>query len=135
VTTIPKARFPAIDVHVHIDNGGHTPESIAAWVKSMDDAGVEKTVVFTEATGAEFDRLADLYRETAPGRFQLWCGLDICDFEKPDYPERAAAELERCYRKGARGVGELSDMGHHGRFSRGLRRPSQAAARPAPPPG
>src|ERR1019366_955388 len=116
ITKIPKARFSAIDVHIHVGmsgtslTGGDTAESIAGWVKLMDEVGVEKMVVVTEAIGPEFDRLADLYK-AYPGRFQLWCGLDIRDFEKPDYPERAAAELERCYRKGARGVGELSDKG------------------------
>jgi uncharacterized protein len=116
-TTVSKARFPAIDVHVHVGiagtghNGGDTPESLAAWVKIMDEAGVEKIIVLTEAIGAEFDRLADLYQKNYPDRFQLWCGLDVRDFDKPDYPQRAAAELERCYRKGARGVGELSDKG------------------------
>ena len=41
-TNVIKARFPAIDVHVHVAaNGGDTQESLAAWVKTMDDAGVE----------------------------------------------------------------------------------------------
>jgi len=117
ITNIPKARFPAIDLHVHVGmpgtnhTGGDTPESLAAWVKSMDEAGVEKAIVLTEAIGAEFDRLAALYQKTYPDRFQVWCGLDTADFEKPGYPERAAAALERCYRHGARGVGELSDKG------------------------
>jgi predicted TIM-barrel fold metal-dependent hydrolase len=111
-TNILKARFPAIDVHVHArGNLGDTRESLAAWVQIMDEAGVEKMIVLSEATGAEFDRLADLYQKNYPNRFQLWCGLDEQEFENPDYPERAAAELERCYRKGGRGVGELSDKG------------------------
>jgi predicted TIM-barrel fold metal-dependent hydrolase len=111
-TNIPKARFSAIDVHVHArGNLGDTRESLSAWVQIMDEAGVEKMIVLSEATGAEFDRLSDLYQKNYPDRFQLWCGLDEQDFEKPDYPERAAAELERCYRKGGRGVGELSDKG------------------------
>jgi predicted TIM-barrel fold metal-dependent hydrolase len=116
ITNIPKARFPAIDVHIHVGmsgtsfTGGDTAESITGWVKVMDEVGVEKMVVLTEAVGSDFDRLAELYK-TYPSRFQLWCGLDIRDFEEPGYPERAAAELERCYRKGARGVGELSDKG------------------------
>ena len=71
-TNIAKARFPAIDVHVHVGaNRGDTQESLAAWVKTMDEAGVEKMIVLTEATGAEFDRLADLYRKNFPNRFQL----------------------------------------------------------------
>jgi predicted TIM-barrel fold metal-dependent hydrolase len=37
--------------------------------------------------------------------------LERRDFEKPDYPQRAVAELVRCYKQGARGVGELSDKG------------------------
>ena len=60
---------------------------------------------------AEFDKLVDLYLKPYPNRFQLWCGIETTDIDKPDYPERAAAELERCYRKGARGTGELSDKG------------------------
>jgi uncharacterized protein len=111
-TNILKARFPAIDVHVHArGNLGDTRESLSSWVQTMDEAGVEKMIVLSEATGAEFDRLADLYQKNYPNRFQLWCGLDEQEFEKPDYPERAAAELDRCYRKGGRGVGELSDKG------------------------
>src|SRR6266567_7853631 len=99
VTNIPKARFPAIDLHVHVGmpgtnhTGGDTPESLAAWVKSMDEAGVEKTIVLTEAIGAEFDRLAALYQRTQPTRFQLWCGLDIRDFDKPDRSRFWSMEL------------------------------------------
>ena len=93
------------------EKGGDTVESLARWVKAMDETGVDKVVVLTEAFGDNFDRLADLYRRNYPDRFQLWCGLDNRDFENPDYPQRAAAELERCYRHGARGVGELSDTG------------------------
>ena len=41
----------------------------------------------------------------------MFCGIDTRDVDKPDYPERAAAELARCYRRGARGTGELTDKG------------------------
>ncbi|MBM3855313.1 MAG: amidohydrolase [Verrucomicrobia bacterium] len=77
----------------------------------MDEVGVEVSVVFTEATGAGFDRQADLFLRAHPGRFQVYCGLDVTSIEAPDYPERAARELERCYRRGARGVGEITDKG------------------------
>jgi predicted TIM-barrel fold metal-dependent hydrolase len=103
-----RAKFPAIDVHAH--ENAKTPEDLAAWVRTMDDVGVETTIVLTGATGAAFDRIADLYLKRGD-RFQVFCGVLTTDLDKPDYPERAAAELERCYRKGARGVGELSDKG------------------------
>ena len=77
----------------------------------MDQTGVETSVVLTGATGEAFDKLADLYLRPYPGRFQLYCGIDTHDIGKPDYSTRAVAELIRCYRHGARGVGELTDKG------------------------
>ena len=103
-----KARYPAIDIHAH--SNARTPEELAAWLRTMDEAGVETSVVLTGATGDGFDRMADFYLARAD-RFQVYCGLLATNIDQPDYPERAAAELERCYRKGARGVGELSDKG------------------------
>jgi len=94
----PKARNAAIDVHSHMY--AKTPAEVAAWVRTMDEVGVQTTVVLTGATGAEFDRLAELFLKAHRGRFQLYCGLDTADINAPDYPQRAVAELVRCYRKG-----------------------------------
>jgi predicted TIM-barrel fold metal-dependent hydrolase len=105
---VEKSRFPAIDIHAH--HNAKTPQELAAWVRTMDEVGIATTVVLTGATGEPFDRLVDLYRAQAD-RFQLYCGVLATDIDQPDYPARAAAELERCFKKGARGVGELSDKG------------------------
>jgi predicted TIM-barrel fold metal-dependent hydrolase len=108
-TVLNRARFPVIDVHTHVyANSG---QEVADWVKTMDEVGIGVTVILTDVIGAEFDRLADLYLKPYPNRFQLYCGLDTQNIEVQDYPERAAGELVRCYGKGARGVGELSDKG------------------------
>ncbi len=108
-TPVPKARYPAVDVHAHVL--AKTPEQVAEWVRTMDEVGVETSVVLTGAIGDEFDKLAALYLKAYPTRFQLYCGMDRRDIDKPDYPERAAAELARCYQQGARGVGEITDKG------------------------
>ena len=108
-TSVPKARYPAVDVHAHVL--AKTPEEVTEWVRTMDEVGVETTVVLTGATGAEFDKLAALYLKAYPTRFQLYCGMDRSGIDQPDYPERAAAELVRCYQQGARGVGEITDKG------------------------
>jgi predicted TIM-barrel fold metal-dependent hydrolase len=108
-TSVPKAKYPAIDVHAHVN--ARTPEQVRDWIRTMDETGIEMTVVLTGATGDAFDRLVDLYLKPYPGRFQLFCGIDTRDIDEPDYPERAAAELARCYKRGARGVGELTDKG------------------------
>ncbi len=108
ITFIPKAKYPVIDVHTH---GARTVEEVAEWVKTMDETGIETSVVLTGATGADFDRLVEIYLTPYPGRFMLFCGIDKTDIHKPDYPDRVVSELTRCYKKGARGVGEWSDKG------------------------
>jgi uncharacterized protein len=108
VTTVRKARHPAIDMHSH--PWAKTPEDVDRWVKVMDEVGVEKTVLLTMAHGAEFDRLVELYSRH-PTRFELWCGFDYTGYDQPGYGDAAVAELERCVRKGARGVGEEGDKG------------------------
>ena len=108
-TFVPKAKYPVIDCHVHVV--ARTPEEVAEWVKTMDEVGIDKSIVLTEATGQEFDALVDSLPKAFPGRFLLYCGIDTSDIDKPDYSRRAVAELVRCYNKGARGVGELSDKG------------------------
>jgi predicted TIM-barrel fold metal-dependent hydrolase len=106
-----KARFPAIDVHSHAYVT--TPQQVAELVRAMDDTGVEKVVILTMTTGEEFDRLVDVYLKPYPTRFLLYCGIDTrhLDISAPDYPQKVVRELERCYRKGARGVGEIHDKG------------------------
>ena len=114
-TFLPKARYSVIDVHVHNYPGeakGKAPDAaIDDWAKIQQDAGIETSVLLTSATGDDFDRLVEMYLGPYPDRFQLFCGLEMTDIDKPDYPDRAVAELERCYAKGARGVGELTDKG------------------------
>ncbi|NND08647.1 MAG: amidohydrolase family protein [Saprospiraceae bacterium] len=114
-TIISKARFPVIDVHAHrypeAEEGENIKAVITDWVHSQKEVGVDKTIILTNATGGEFDALVDLYLEPYPEQFRLFCGLDKSNIDDPDYPERAAQELERCYEMGARGIGELSDKG------------------------
>lgn len=108
-TFVPKAKYPVIDCHVHVV--ARTPEDVAEWVRTMDEVGMETSIVLTGATGKAFDDLVELLPKKYPGRFLLYCGMIRTDIDKPDFSERAVAELVRCYKKGARGVGEISDKG------------------------
>ena len=108
-TFVPKAKYPVIDSHVHVL--GRTPEEVNEWVRTMDEVGMETSLVLTGAIGAEFDALTDLLTKAHPGRFQLYCGMDMSNIDAQDYSDRAVAELLRCHRKGACGVGEVSDKG------------------------
>jgi predicted TIM-barrel fold metal-dependent hydrolase len=109
---VEKARFPIIDMHSH--PYAQTPAQVDAWVRTMDEVGVERTIVMVGAAGKRFDDAVALFKKHS-GRFEIWCGIDYAGFDQPEFAGRAIAELERCRRAGARGVGELSDKG------RGLR--------------
>jgi predicted TIM-barrel fold metal-dependent hydrolase len=108
VTEIAKAKYPIIDMHSH--PYAKTAQQIEEWVKTMDEVGVQKTVILTMATGTEFD---DIYRKYSkyPDRFEMWCGLDLSGYDTQGFGPAAVKELERCRQAGARGVGEIHDKG------------------------
>jgi len=107
--TIPaKAKFPVIDMHSH--PYAQSVADIDRWVKVMDQMNITKTIILTMSTGKAFDSLVNAYGKY-PDRFELWCGFDYSGYDKPGYGPAAVAELERCYKKGAKGVGELGDKG------------------------
>ena len=107
-TAVDKAMYPVIDMHTH--DYAKNPEQVAEWIRSMDESGVEKAIVLTMAVGREFDAVYAKYAKY-PDRFEVWCGFDYTGYDKPGFGPTAVKELERCYKVGARGVGELGDKG------------------------
>lgn len=107
-TTVEKAKYPVIDFHSH--DYAASDEEVDRWVRIMDAAGIEKTMILTYSTGPRFDSIVEKYSKYK-GRFLLCCGFDYTGYAQPGWQEHAIAELERCHRKGAVGVGELGDKG------------------------
>lgn len=112
-TKVLQAKYPAIDIHMHAPRGENLDAVALDLLARKDEVGVEKTILFA-GTGEVFDRNAAAFGKY-PDRFELWCGLDLSDYDQPGFGARTIAELERCVALGARGVGEISDKG------RGLR--------------
>lgn len=107
-TRVSKAKYPAVDFHSH--PYPKSEQQIAEWVKTMDRTGVAKSIILTYQTGKSFDSIVNLYSKYGD-RFELWCGFDFTGYEEKGWSKRAVKELERCYKMGARGVGELGDKG------------------------
>ena len=107
-TKIEKAKYPVVDFHSH--NYPKSESEVKEWIQTMDAAGIAKTIILSYSTGAGFDSVIERY---APykDRFEVWCGFDYTGYDKPGWQQYAIAELERCYKKGATGVGELGDKG------------------------
>lgn len=107
-TRIEKAKYPVIDFHSH--PYAKSTDEIEKWVKTMDQFGIEKTVILTYSTGATFDSLYNVYSKY-DDRFEVWCGFDYTGYNEKGWSAKAVKELERCHRIGAKGVGELGDKG------------------------
>jgi uncharacterized protein len=108
LTEIGRAKFPIIDMHSH--PYAKTASEIDAWVRTMDEVGVEKTIILTMTTGAEFDEISRKYAKH-PERFEMWCGFDFSGYNQPGFGPAAVKDLQRCQQAGARGVGEIHDKG------------------------
>ena len=108
-TVVLKAKYPAIDMHMHAPRGGNLDSIVIVQIKNMDETGVQKTILFC-GTGKTFDQYAAVYGKY-PDRFELWCGFDLTGYDKPGFGPSTIAELERCVRLGAKGVGEITDKG------------------------
>lgn len=105
-TQVLKAKYPAIDMHMHAPRGGGDLNKAAAeLLKNMDECGIQKTILFS-GTGKAFDAVAAVFGKY-PDRIELWCGLDFTG----DVPSSTIAEVERRVKLGAKGVGEVSDKG------------------------
>ena len=103
-TQVLKAKYPAIDMHMHAPRGD-LKTAASELLKNMDECGIQKTVLFA-GSGKAFDELAAVFGRY-PDRIELWCGFDFTG----SVPSSTIAELERCVKLGARGVGEISDKG------------------------
>jgi predicted TIM-barrel fold metal-dependent hydrolase len=126
---IKKAKYPIVDVHCH---GARPIEQLDQWVKTMDEVGVEKAVIFLSAvTGEAFAEARKPYLKYG-NRFELWCHFDMAGSAAPGFTKNAIKALDDCHRLGAKGVGEVSDKGR-GIRSRG--RTPRGSTAPPPPSG
>lgn len=107
-SNINKAAFPIIDMHSH--NYAETKQDIENWVKTMDKMNIKTTIILSYNTGKGFDSVVEKYKPYG-NKFEIWCGFDYTGHEQPGWQKHAMAELERCYKEGAKGVGELGDKG------------------------
>jgi predicted TIM-barrel fold metal-dependent hydrolase len=104
-----------IDLHMHIDG---TPERFDRAVRIMDRAGIGIGVnlsggIVTHKDGeqSEFERVKALADTKYPGRFVSYMNLDYSDWDKPDFSEKAAKQIEEGRRLGAAGFKEYKRLG------------------------
>jgi predicted TIM-barrel fold metal-dependent hydrolase len=104
---VPRAKFPAIDVHGH-PGTLTTPEAINRVVAEMDRLNLGVMVVAENVSGARLTQtLQALAGSPHKDRFRVMAGVDFRNVG-PGWAEKAVAQLEADVQAGAVGVGEIS---------------------------
>jgi predicted TIM-barrel fold metal-dependent hydrolase len=104
---VPKAKFPAIDVHGH-PGSVSTPDAINRVVAEMDKLNVGVMVVAENVAGARLTQtLQALSASPHRDRFRVMAGVDFRNVG-PGWAAKAVAQLEADVKAGAVGVGEIS---------------------------
>jgi predicted TIM-barrel fold metal-dependent hydrolase len=101
-TAITKARFPAVDFHLH---GGQlrTAEDYQKMIAIMDQTGLGVICNMDGGFGSTFDRnlkVGEPFRD----RVLQFARIDFEGINQPGWPARTAAELERAFLAGAAGL-------------------------------
>jgi len=102
---VPKAKFPAIDIH------GHPPSlasNAASIVSALDALNVRIMVSANNTSGDNLTRtLAALANSPYKDRFRILTGIDFRNVG-PGWAEKAVKQLDDDVKAGAVGVGEIS---------------------------
>jgi len=101
-TPIEKAKYPAVDFHFH-GRRMETTEDYAKMVEIMDQAGVGVICNMDGGFGETFDKNMEI-SEPYKDRFLQFARVDWEGINEPGWSEKAAAELDRCFRNGAAGL-------------------------------
>jgi predicted TIM-barrel fold metal-dependent hydrolase len=111
---IPRAKFPVIDVHNHVnDPGGIHGQEIppAEVVRRMDAANVQKIVILTGLWGDRFQSVYDKMVKPYPDRFIIFTQIDWTKIDDPTFSQKMVAQLDDAVHRGARGLKVLKDLG------------------------
>jgi len=118
---VPRARFAAIDAHVHLGfwRGHWAVEDVQALVGRMDQCHVKAVVNLDGGTGDQLKRNLERYKEPYPGRFAVLMTPDWATCARPGWEEQLPRQLEEAIAAGADGVKIFKSLGLRVRDERG----------------
>lgn len=119
ITSVPKPKFPAIDIHCH---WGHEQDP-AALLSAMDAQGVITAVDLSGGSGAQLDRLLKRFAANAPERLLIFCNIDFSQIDQPEFVEKNVAYLRDAKQRGVRGLKIFKSLGLTVKDQRGNRVP------------
>ncbi len=116
---VRRARFPFIDVHNH--QRGGSPEYVDKLVQDMDSINMRVMVNLSGGYGERLKNNAQALKGRYKDRFVVFANIDFTNLDDPDYPQRAAAQLEQDVKSGAQGLKIFKNFGMDLKDTKGQR--------------
>jgi predicted TIM-barrel fold metal-dependent hydrolase len=122
-TRVPRARFPAIDVHSHLagtakaDKGVAVGEEVEFYIAGkdalavMDRKNIQAMVNLTGGHGAGLEKTIAAFDRAHPGRFYTCTEPSYERFSDPKFPQLQADAIQKAAAAGARGLKMLKTIG------------------------
>ncbi len=105
---VPRAKFPAIDYHGHVQGRLTSAAGLAALIADMDALNLGLIVAADSLSGAGLQRALDSINASPHrNRFRIMTGVSFANVG-PGWAGRAVAQLEADIKAGAVGIGEIS---------------------------
>ncbi len=106
--SVPRAKYPVIDIHGHAAGMLQSQSGLADLVKTLDTLNVGLFVSADNSSGADLQRALSMVSASPhANRVRILAGVNFRDVG-PGWAERAVAQLEADVKAGAVGVGEIS---------------------------
>jgi predicted TIM-barrel fold metal-dependent hydrolase len=108
-TRIEHARFPVIDVHLHLDPGGDPQETAL----TMSRLNLQTIVCLGtgDMRGEAVKKFVEKWVKPSPGRFGVMANLDGRAVNDPDFSSKAVAQLREDVKNGALGLKIFKQLG------------------------
>lgn len=107
---VPRAAFPFVDVHLHID-GLMEREELDRMVADMDRLNLRVAVNLSGGTGERLANQVRALEEAYPGRFVVFANVDFGGIDDPEFGTLAARQLESDVANGAAGLKIFKSLG------------------------
>ena len=117
---VTRAKYPFIDVHNHQDSA-MAKDKLDKLVRDMDGINLQVMVNLSGGYGDKLDQGVKNMKGPYPKRFVVFANIDFTDLDEPDYPRRAAAQLEQDVRNGAQGLKIFKNFGMDLKDTKGRR--------------
>jgi predicted TIM-barrel fold metal-dependent hydrolase len=117
---VKRARYPFIDVHNH-QSRCLKPECVDKLVSDMDALNLRVMVNLSGGYGEKLKQAVEAQKGRHKDRLIVFANIDFTNLDNPDYPARAASQLQKDHDNGAQGLKIFKNFGMELKDGKGQR--------------